>query len=83
MNCIKKKLKEKENQLSSSVDHKKNKLFTNNRTAEENTKPEQDDSGFDTCDSSDERKHRQVISTMLINSNTTSCTIAKKTGNRP
>lgn len=44
------------------------------------SKPEQDDSGFDTCDSSDERKQRQLISSTSINNKISA--ISKKSVNR-
>lgn len=54
---------------------KGNKLFS----VKSETKPEQDDSGFDTCDSSDERKHRLLIS---ANNDLKSNVPTKKTVNR-
>lgn len=77
MNCIKKKLMEKHKNLT--AENRINKTFLNCSVKVE-TKLEQDDSGFDTCDSSDERKHRQLISSTSINSKMN--TVSKKIVNR-
>ncbi|XP_065215327.1 inositol-tetrakisphosphate 1-kinase-like isoform X2 [Planococcus citri] len=68
MNCIKNKIEEKR------CGDAENKSF---KLKGKETKPEQDDSGFDTCDSSDERKHRQLFTSSSINSKTN---VASKKG---
>ena len=68
MNCIKKKIEDKR------CGDAENKNF---KPKGKDTKPEQDDSGFDTCDSSDERKHRQLFTSTSINNKTN---IASKKG---
>ena len=66
-------------QLNSKGDGSKKK--GSSFVEEDDCKPEQDDSGFDTCDSSDERKQRQLVSSTSINKINT-CIIHKKTVNR-
>lgn len=72
MNCIKMKLAEKK---ATVEDREAGKTFLKLES-----KPEQDDSGFDTCDSSDERKQRQLISSTSINNKISA--ISKKSVNR-
>lgn len=72
MNCIKMKLSEKK---ATTEGREASKTFLKLES-----KPEHDDSGFDTCDSSDERKQRQLISSTSINNKISA--ISKKSINR-